>query len=141
MSTKRYVFPENARNPEYRAQLEEILATGLCPFCPENLGRWKREPIINEAKHWRVSNSDHPYTNAKVHLLLIPRSHEETSRTLSPEAKLELFDLKDWAEEKYGLPLTLLMRPSSEISGASVAHSHAHFIASDKDLGPVIARI
>jgi len=139
MRTKRYVFPENGRTPEYRTQLEEILSTGLCPFCPENLARWKREPVILEREHWRIAHNDHPYTNALFHLVLIPRKHVETARELSPEAKLELFDIKDWAEETCKMPFTLIMRPSSKESGASVAHTHAHLVAAGAE--PVITRI
>ncbi len=140
---ERLVYPENGRTPEYTKQLEEINEAGNCPFCPENLKQYKKEPIIREGTYWLVTAVDFPYEGAKGHYMFIAKEHLTDKRQLRRHAQLELFEHIFWLEETYGLKNhTLIFRSGGPDTGATVAHLHAQLVSAKSNLEkPIITRI
>lgn len=138
----RLLYVPNARLPEQRAQMEQLIADEICPFCPEHLEKNHREPITKEGVHWFVAPNDYPYPDAKLHLLLIPKRHVESFLELTPEERLEYFELMDWIAKEHDVRGGgLLMRwGEPELTGGTIYHLHAHFIAGNGDK-PVITRV
>lgn len=136
MPEDRVVDPHYARTDEYREQLEEIAAKGLCPFCPGNFD-WHPNPILYEAGGWFITPIRLNYENARLHLLLIGLQHKEHFLDLTLEDLEDIQALVAWAAFEYDLEDKgggFLMRfGATEYTGASVVHLHAHLIVPEID--------
>ncbi len=144
MSDTRLVYPENARNEEYRRQLEEILAAGVCPFCPEHLGTYKSEPIIIEGLFWRVTKVDphvsYEKSGALGHIMLVCRFHVRFETELTIEAMAEFHEFKRRITKELGLPhCTLIMHEGGPATGQTVAHLHAQLVSAGEE--PILTRV
>nr|AIA11952.1 Dihydrofolate reductase [uncultured bacterium] len=83
------VDPRYAKSPGYAADLEDILAQGVCPFCPENFN-WHPNPILRKLGRWIITQNRQPYENTKHHFLLKGDEHKEVScRTDAPGLGLD----------------------------------------------------
>lgn len=126
---------DNARLPEQRTVMEEAIRAGECPFCLENirLGIYHRQPILHEGNYWLLTQNQYPYDNAKVHLLLILKTHAERLSELPPEALAEMSWLLQWAERTYTAPggAVCMRFGDTEFSAGTVRHIHAQFIVPD----------
>ena len=133
---RQYLDISKARTAEQKEQMVQIIAEGICPFCPEHLATYHSEPIISETPYWLVTPNQHPYEFTQEHLLLIARRHVEHIRELT---KAEWQDLGKLATS---------LTSSMEFGGfgarfgdinrtaASVAHLHFHIIQPLDDLAP-----
>jgi len=76
---KKFVNIDNTKRPEgagkYGNVISQIQKDGVCPFCPEQLKNYHKNPIIEETESWLVTNNMYPYKNAKHHILFI---HKKT---------------------------------------------------------------
>ena len=130
----------------YGDVIEQIKKDDVCPFCPESLAKYHKNPILKEGKFWLSTNNFYPYEGAKYHELLIHKAHITTFGEISKEAWDELNDLiTSFTAEKKIPGGTFFMRfGDTRYTGASVSHLHANFVSpdgEDKDRKPITARI
>lgn len=131
---------------EYKLVIDRIKKDGACPFCPENLARYHKKPILEEGAHWLLTDNAYPYKGAKHHILLIHKKHIENVAELAKEAWAEFFDLIQSATKKRDIKGgTFYMRfGNTAHTGASVSHLHANLISpntENENREPIIARI
>ena len=132
---KKFINMNLVREESQRKVMEEILRQGHCPFCPENLNKYHKNPILKEGKFWLLTENQWPYEKVKHQLLAIHKNHIEHLSEMTPEAGQEL--IKMFAEESKKRKMDggfIAMRfGSSEHGnyGASVLHLHAHLIQPD----------
>lgn len=118
----------NARVPAQRAQMEEIARRGICPFCPEHLLAIHAAPIEWQGEWWSVTKNDYPYEGTETHYLLILRPHMTRVDELPPEAMTEFgAHIARLSKEVPG-GAVLMRWGDISMTGASIAHLHAHFI-------------
>lgn len=133
--TKKLINVGSARTDHQRQVMEEIKEQDICPFCEENLRKFHKREILKKGKHWVLTPNQWPYDFTKLHLIAIARKHVEHLNDLPPDAFAELFELFQWAEQKYKLDHgAVAMRFGNvEGTGSTVLHLHAHLIVSDYD--------
>ena len=124
------VYPDCAGTPEYRKVLEDILASGRCPFCPENFFLNHKKPIIAEKGDWFITENQWPYPKALYHFLIMGKKHKESLTELTNEDLAAVAHLSDLIARDNDLDGGGLMLRFGDgrLSGASVAHLHFHLI-------------
>lgn len=124
------VNPNETRNPKQRAQYEQIIKDGVCPFCRENFEKYHEGEVLNENESWLVTFNDNPYEGSKYHFLFVyTKNHIEHPYELSDSDHKDLFELVDWINQEYNIETgALIMRYGSEGNGSSVRHLHAHIV-------------
>lgn len=124
---------DNARIDEQKNIMKDIFQAGHCPFCPENLKKYHKQPIIKETKYWILTKNQWPYKHTKTHLLAIYKDHITNLANLNPVAGQELIELFAWAEKEYNAPGGgFAMRfGDTDYSAGTVAHIHAQFLVPD----------
>jgi len=128
----------NQANTEFRPDgtygnvIKKIAEDGVCPFCPEHLAKYHKNPI-EEKGHWLVTDNMYPYKPAKSHQLFIHKAHITHISEFSEEAWVELLRIaKREAEERNIVGGTLMIRfGDTHFTGASVNHLHANLVQSD----------
>lgn len=132
-SSKGFVDVDNARLDEQRQVMEKILDSAHCPFCPENLALYHKQPIIMEGKYWLITKNQWPYDFTKHHYLAIYKNHVETLQELEPEAGAELFRFFAELEREFAAPGGgfSLRFGDTAYSAGTVNHLHAQFIVPD----------
>jgi ATP adenylyltransferase len=133
---KTFVNLENARNEHQRKVMTDIEHNGDCPFCPENLELYHKNPILRKGAHWLLTTNQWPYDNTERHLLAISNKHAESLADLDPQAFSELQEHFVWAEDEFKIAAGgIAMRfGDTQRNGASVRHLHAHLIEPKSDL-------
>lgn len=118
--------------------MQNIVASGHCPFCMENLRLYHKRPILKETEHWILTENQWPYEGAKVHLLAITKAHVEKLNELPKNAGEELLELMKFAESEYKLAGgSFFMRfGNMEHTGSTVKHLHAQLISGEPRLKP-----
>lgn len=129
-----FVNLSNARNDHQRGVMEEITNNNECPFCPNALHKYHKEPILRSGQHWSLTHNQWPYEHTRVHLLAIATYHAESLKDLKPGAFDELQDHFVWAEDAFKIAAGgLAMRfGDTAKNGASVRHLHAHLIVPEE---------
>ena len=124
---------DNAREAEQIKVMKQIIADGGCPFCPENLSRYHRPPILKETEHWLLTKNQWPYPHTKTHLLAIYKEHAERLADLDAEAGAELLELMQWAEKEFQVPGGgwCMRFGDTNYSAGTVNHIHAQFLVPD----------
>lgn len=135
-SNETFVNLANARNNEQRRVMEEIEDNQECPFCPDALHKYHKQPILRQGEHWTLTPNQWPYDNTRVHLLAIAAYHAETIQELRPGSFDELQDHFAWAEQEFKIAAGgLAMRfGDTRKSGATVQHLHSHLIVPNDDI-------
>lgn len=130
-----YVNLGNARSEEQRGVMEAIDQQGDCPFCPDHLAKYHKQPILRTGEHWLITPNQWPYEHTRAHLLAIAAYHAESPDELKPGAGEELFDHMRWAGKEYAIKAGGLAMRYGDITlnGATVRHLHAHFIEPDPE--------
>lgn len=149
MTDPQFVNPNNTQqrpDGKYGSVIANIQKDGVCPFCPDQLKKYHKNPIIEETKYWLVTNNMYPYKNVKHHILLIHKEHIATMQEMSNEAWAELHEIFLRAIERSKIPGgTMFIRfGDTRFTGASVTHLHAHLVSSDPDSPeyvPLLTRI
>jgi len=144
-----FVDSENTKHrPDttYGEVINAIQQDGVCPFCPEHLSTYHKNPTLAEGTHWLLTNNMYPYEGAKHHVLILHKKHIESFAELSPDAWNELNSLANDYLKKNKIPGgTFFMRfGETAYTGASVRHLHANLVSPDgenMDRKPIIARI
>ncbi len=136
----------NARPGVYDSVISQIAKEKVCPFCPDQLATYHKNPILHEDEYWLVTDNMYPYKDTKTHLLFIHKEHIVHLSELSSTAWKELQALTNKFIQDKKIPGgTLLIRfGDTSYTGASVNHLHAHLVSSDPEkegYAPVLARI
>jgi len=120
----------HARTEEQRLLMKRIEKDGVCPFCPENIEHYHAHPVTLRYS-CMVTRNMAPYSGAKEHWLIIPKRHIQKFSDLSAYEQQEIFLVMKELEEKRKFPgCSIIMRSgTTNYTGASVAHFHAHVIA------------
>jgi diadenosine tetraphosphate (Ap4A) HIT family hydrolase len=130
----------------YGKVIDEIKKAGVCPFCPENLSKYHKNPVLKEGKYWVLTKNFYPYEGAKHHILIIHKKHIETFEEIIPEAWEEIRSLiGSFLKNEKIIGGTFVMRfGDTAHTGASVSHLHANLVSpdvEDKNRKPILARI
>jgi diadenosine tetraphosphate (Ap4A) HIT family hydrolase len=130
----------------YKNVIEQIQKDNVCPFCPDQLAKYHKKPILREGSFWTVTTNMYPYPNTKHHFLMILKAHKADSKDLSPEEWTELHDHINWLVTSYNIPGgTFFMRcGDTSLTGATVTHLHSHFVSADfenPNRKPIMARV
>lgn len=120
-----------ARTADYRKDLEEIEAAGVCPFCPENFN-WHPNPVLETHGDWLITEIREKYPNAERHFLLICKRHLTHVVEMLQQDWHDIDALLLFATAKYGLASkggAITMRfGDTRYTGATVQHLHMHLI-------------
>lgn len=133
MKSKPFVDLDNARKEDQRQVMEQIIAEGHCPFCPENFSQYHFQPKDFDGEFWFVTKNQWPYDHTKHHYLAILKRHAEKISELTAAEGAELIELMGKLEKKLSAPGgAFAMRfGDSSYSAGSVSHIHAQFIVPD----------
>jgi ATP adenylyltransferase len=125
----------NAREGNQKKVMEEIAVDGVCPFCPENLAKYHKQPILKDGKYWLLTTNQWPYKYTKKHLLAIAKKHVTHINELSKDAVNELMEMFIEAAKEYGIGGggIGLRFGNTDHTGATVSHLHAHLIEPEPD--------
>ena len=130
----------------YRKIIRKISKDGICPFCPKNLKRYHKRPIIKTGRYWILTDNMYPYPGAKHHILLIHKTHIETILDISPMGWSELASFAQSEAKKRAIAGgTFYIRfGNTSYTGATVTHLHANLISPDitkKPRKPIFTRV
>ncbi len=130
-----FVNTSNTRPGVYDAVISQIAKDKVCPFCPDQLLAYHKNPILAENTYWLATDNMYPYKDTKTHLLFIHKEHVINISEVPQKAWEELQVLANEFIKNRNIPGgTLLMRfGETKYTGASVNHLHAHVISSDPD--------
>jgi len=101
-----FVDIDNAREVEQIELMKQIMESGECPFCLENLKKYHRTPVLKETEHWLLTRNAWPYDNTREHFLIILKTHKERLREFRKELNRFLSNDKN-GDEVYQLNLQL----------------------------------
>lgn len=137
-----FVDVENSRLPDQVLVMQKIANAKHCPFCPDQLKKYHKEPIILEGKHWLATKNQWPYENTRVHLLFILKYHAESFEELAPDAGSELISFAAQMCKKFDVPGggIALRFGDTDYSAGSVKHLHVQFVVpeiNDPNFKPV----
>lgn len=125
----RFIELAAVRGFEQLKIMRQIRKAGHCPFCPENLPLYHKNPILREKDYWIVIDNQWPYPGKNIHQLVILKQHAERFWELSREAWDEL----GLIARGFGLSIAgggMGFRFGDPIlSGASVKHLHFQLIS------------
>jgi len=130
----------------YGKVISDIQKDGVCPFCPENLLKYHKNPILKEGLHWILTKNMYPYEGAKYHILVIHKKHIEKFEEIIPDAWEEIRSLigSYLKEEKISGGTFMMRFGDTAHTGASVSHLHVNLVSPDtdnKDRKPIIVRV
>jgi dihydrofolate reductase len=123
------VEPKNGRSQAYKEELQGILASGQCPFCPGGVTITERQ-TIRKNEHWILVHNAYPLKDTAYHFMLFPTRHIELVDDITPEEWTSLVEQRKWLKKEYELVGDAMYGRSGEqlVTGASVAHLHWHII-------------
>ena len=127
---------DNIRREDQKRVMEEIALQKHCPFCPENLNKYHKNPILKDGKFWILTDNQWPYPKIKHQLLAIYKTHIEHISDMDPLAGAELIKMFKEEALKRKIPgggIAMRFGSNQELGsyGNSVLHLHAHLIEPD----------
>ena len=127
----RYVEFAAVRTGYQLKTMRIIRQKGHCPFCPENLSLYHKEPVTWEGKYWLVTDNQWPYPGKNVHKLVISKKHVEDIGELESGASEELVEIVKMTEKETGIRGGAIGFRFGDpiLSGASVKHLHFQIIS------------
>lgn len=127
------VTPGNARTPEYRAHLQKILKSGLCPFCPGG-DTLRDQKILRQNTSFWASHNYVPISGSQHHLILVPHRHLEELSEITAEEWLDFIKILAWLKKKFKITgaITYVREGDPLKTGATVSHLHFQFIVPKK---------
>lgn len=129
-----FVNQQNARPGVYAEVINQIADQKVCPFCPDQLANFHKNPI-DERRHWLITDNMYPYRPHKNHVLLIHKTHIQHLADITPEAWTELGEIirEQTAQRDIAGGTFYLRFGDTRFTGASVTHLHANIIQSDPE--------
>jgi dihydrofolate reductase/diadenosine tetraphosphate (Ap4A) HIT family hydrolase len=129
------VNPMFAKRGDYDKTIDEIIESGVCPFCPETF-LWHPWPILHRLGDWFITRSGWPYKNTEHHFLIIGERHITSTiqMTMCDNGAVRLLTL--WAVNTFNLKGwgSVARSGDTDYTGATVQHLHFHLI--QPKLGP-----
>ncbi len=137
---------DNHKGGNYDAVIRDIAEKKVCPFCPEQLKNFHKNPILTEGAEWLATDNMYPYKGAKTQILLIHKKHIADIGEISEAGWAELHSLiKKMITERKVPGGTFMMRfGDTRYTGATVTHLHAQIVSSgpgEPGTEPVITRV
>ncbi len=131
---KKFVNLTNARPGIYEKVIKDIQESAICPFCPENINKIHKNPIVEE-KFWLVTDNMYPYKPTKKHILIIHKEHIEHLADIKDGAWRELYKIiRSKSKDLDMMGGTFMMRfGDTKYTGASVSHLHCNLLQSDPE--------
>ena len=130
---------------QYNEVINSIKNDGVCPFCPDYLEKYHKNPILTSTENWLATRNMYPYKNTSQHLLFIHKKHIEDISEVEQKAWSELHEITEAVRKQLNIVGgTLLMRfGDTTRTGASVSHLHAQLISglATDGIDPVLARV
>lgn len=135
---KKFVIVDNVRRKDQKKVMDEIESEKVCPFCPENLRKFHKLPILKEGKFWTLTDNQWPYEKIKHQLLAVYKTHIEHINEMDPNAGAELISMfKEEASKRNipggGIAIRFGSNPEHGSYGNTVLHIHAHMVEPDLD--------
>lgn len=132
-----FVDPNNSQSrPDghYAGVINQIAKDGVCPFCPEHLANYHKNPVV-EREMWLVTDNMYPYKPSKLHRLIIHKEHITHMNQITPHGWHVLMEILGEEVAKNNVSGgSLIMRfGDTKFTGASVSHLHMHIVQSDPD--------
>jgi diadenosine tetraphosphate (Ap4A) HIT family hydrolase len=121
----------NARDPEQARRMKALSEAGLCYFCKQGSVEDRTLPTsIREGKYWYVMRNDFPLDGSVHHYMIVPHRHVVDVHRLTPEERVEVFDLASWLVEKLEVTgYSMFVRSGdTTLTGGTISHSHYHFL-------------
>ncbi len=134
----------NRTGSSYKKVIKKIVDDGVCPFCPDQLANYHKNPILEENDYWIATENMYPYEGAKHHIIFISKKHLTEISELDPSAWQNLQEIVNSISKRLKIKGgTLFMRfGDTKFTGASVNHLHAHLISPhQKNQTPIMARV
>lgn len=133
-----HVNPSNSFRPgddTYAKVIGEIGEQNVCPFCPENIPKFHKKPILRDSEYWTVTFNMYPYDNTLHHFLFILKTHKVHLDELTLEEWADLHQqIKEITTEYTIKGATFFMRfGETALTGASVTHIHCQLVCPDPD--------
>ena len=122
---------KEARTEEQKKLMSQIEADGVCPFCEAHFRQYHPKPILKETNSWFLTENMSPYEGTTQHYIFVYKpAHITVPSDLTPQSRVELFDLVDWVIKEYKIPGGGLFMRFGEggYNGSSVEHLHAQLI-------------
>src|SRR3989338_9062492 len=113
--SKSHLNLSNARNKKQKSRMEKINKDGVCPFCPENIIKYHKKPIIKNGRWWALTENDFPYKGSSFHLLAIYKKH-----------------INNISENKIKGASFFIRFGDTDYTGGTVEHLHAHLLSGGK---------
>lgn len=115
-----------ARSDAQRVEMQRLTSLGECVFCPPIA-----QPVLHRVGWWSVTLNRFPYSEAAVHVLLVPTEHVLTLDALSVPAQSEMWAALRWTVRHFELSSYVLKARCGDprATGGSVEHLHVHVIA------------
>lgn len=134
----KFINIDNSRRSDQKRVMEKIATEKHCPFCPENIAKYHKKPIIKEGRYWILTDNQWPYEKVNNQLLAIHKTHIEHISEMDPESGAELVELfKDESKKRNisggGIVIRFGSNPEHGTYGNSVLHLHAHLIEPNLD--------
>jgi ATP adenylyltransferase len=136
--TQKFVNTKNSRpGDKYEDVIKKIAEQKVCPFCPDQLKNFHKNPILIDGNFWLTTDNMYPYPNTKNHIIFIHKTHIENVNEISAPAWQELHSQITEISAKRNIAggSVLLRFGDTDYTGASVTHLHAHIIQSDPQNG------
>ncbi len=140
-----FVNPDNAARPgsDYGKVIKDIMDDGACPFCPDQLERYHKNPVIEENDSWIATENMYPYEGTRFHIIFINKRHLASIDELDPKAWGELHSLITSVSKTLKIEggTTFMRFGRTEFTGATVTHLHAHLVSPHPGGKPIMARV
>ena len=126
---KNTTTPDNARNDELKAILEQFKTEGKDPFARENIEALGNKVLI-ENEDWYVIKNRWPYTNAKHHFFIICKRKIQNIVQMSQLEINTLQGIQSEIIEKYNITGgAFCMRfGNPKLSGTTCTRLHGHLL-------------
>ena len=137
---------DNHKGSNYDKVIKDIAEKKVCPFCPEQLKNFHKNPILSEGNFWLATDNMYPYKGAKTQILFIHKAHITSISEITEKAWAELRELINKMVSERKVPGgTFMMRfGDTRFTGATVTHLHAQIISSgpgEPGTEPIITRV
>ncbi|HEX6870630.1 MAG TPA: HIT domain-containing protein, partial [Micromonosporaceae bacterium] len=116
----------NYRTEEQLADMRRLEAEGICIFCPQHLTTDPDHRVEYQTRHWAVVANKFPYTNTRLHYLLVPDEHVTDMADLSAPVQQDFWTALTWLRERHQLTYygLAVRNGESEFSGGTIRHLH-----------------
>lgn len=128
---------DNARHPEQRRKMEELIRSGVCHFRRTGFEKRHAAPIIYESSDWFIAANNYEYKGSVHHFLIVSKRHVRKVSELSLKAQIDLFKAIKWLEKHLNVPgYSIVVRSGNmAYTAATLDHLHFHFVVGGKKIG------